>query len=803
MIRHARAGAFLLAVAALVCLTASVAAAQVAVRSVVASTRIPVGETAAWVITVDGVSGVSRPSIPPLDWARVDERGTNQSMAWVNGRTSSRTAYEYAVTPLREGTFALPAVTVRVGGRTYTTDALTVTVTPSQGALGPSTGGSGGAGAEHPRLRLSASVTPASVVVGEPVVLTMRLAQGARLLGDPLYAPPSTPGFYAEKTGPVRSAYVEDAAGRWLVGETGTVLYPTQAGRLVIGAARATCLLADADLPGGLEVEIASRPVTVEVRPVPPPPPGYEGAVLDGAITGALDRDAVRADETVELTLRLSGSGNLRLAPPPTLPELADFQVFDRRVVDSLDVDSGLPRGTKIVRYALLPRRSGPLVIPPLRYVTYVPGIGYRTLAWPGTTVEVTAALARGGAPGGPERAARLVPTREPGGTPWTAARPFAGAALVAFAAALWLGRMRLRARRGGDDDPAAAARRSRDAARRLEAQAAALAAARQRGDVAEYWRAAEAALADDAAPEAEALRARVAAARYAPGGGGAALDAVDGPLHARLAATRAAAEAAGRTRAPRAARIAAWALVAAGVILLALGGQAVASHPPDDQLRARLDEAATALEAGRILDAQRTLVGAWNDGARRPGVAIDLALAALYQRELGLSALWTERARRLDPRHPKVLVLEEALTEEGAWEGLPHGARARTTSGELAFAACALVTVALLVFVTGRRRAWARWIGRALVLAALALAIYAEPGRRRGRGPGTRGRARDGAAVDHAGRRRRHRARARARGVDRGRPPSGLGPRADRLAGARVRPGRHRAAAVIPAAGA
>ena len=197
-----------------------------------------------------------------------------------------------------------------------------------------------------------------------------------------------------------------------------------------------------------------------------------------------------------------------------------------------------MPRGAKVVRYALLPRRTGPLVLPPVRYVAYDPDGGYRVLEWAGATIEVTPGLARGGAPGGPERAARLVPTADPGGTPWTAARPYVGAALVAFAAALWLARLRLRARRGGDDDPAAVARRAREAATGLDAHVAALRAARGRGDAAAFWRAAEEALAGDAAPEAAALRARVAAARYAPGGGsGAAMDAVEAPLLERLAA--------------------------------------------------------------------------------------------------------------------------------------------------------------------------------------------------------------------------------------------------------------------------
>ena len=117
--------------------------------------------------------------------------------------------------------------------------------------------------------------------------------------------------------------------------------------------------------------------------------------------------------------------------------------------------------------------------------------------------------------------------------------------------------------------------------------------------------------------------------------------------------------------------------------------------------------------------------------------MALDLALGAWYQRSLGAAALWTERARRLDPRHPLVFVLTEALREEGAWEGLPVGARARTTGGEIAFAACLVLALAFLVLVIGRRHAVARWTGRALVVAALGLAIHASLSGAAGEAPG------------------------------------------------------------------
>ena len=736
-----------------VLLVVSDAGAQATVRSSIAATQLEVGRPVEWVVSTSGLSGNDAPAIPPFDWATVQEMGTEQNFAWVNGRTSMRTIHRYRLVPLTAGSFQVPAVTVRAGGRAHVTDPIAVTVLPAQGGLGIDETGSAG----DPRLRLVAEATPRTVVVGEPVVLAMKLFQGVRLLSAPQYSPPATPRFYSEKSGPVHSEYVTANGQRWILGETRTVLYPTVSGKLTIGPARFLCILADRDAMGGVDVEVVSRAVSVDVRPLPPAPAGFGGAVADARLTGALDRTRIRADEAVQLTFRLAGRGNLRLAPPPTLPEAPDFQVFDRRIEDSLNVESGYPEGSKIVRYALLPRRTGPLQLPAMSYVTYVPGEGYRTLTWPGATVDVVPGLARGGPPTpGATRAARLVPVRDPGGAPWTAARPYVGAAAVLFAAALWLARLRLRPRRapaadadgngfeGGDTgtvsppDPAAQARLAREGATRLAAHRASLAAARARGDAAAFWRGAEEALAAlGGAGDAE-LRSRVAAARYAPGGGAAAaMDALAGPLEARLAAAEQAARATGRVKVPRAARIGAAVLALLAVVALVLGGIAVATPPDDASLRRTLATAADELAANRVPQAQARLLDAWNAGARRPGVAIDLALAAWYDRRLGETALWTERARRLDPRHPLVGALVDALREEGAWEGLPTGARARTTAGEIVFAACLVVALALVVFVAGRRHGAARWAGRALVVIAIGLAIHASLSGAAGEAPG------------------------------------------------------------------
>lgn len=719
--KRALLGVVLLALA--LALAAATAGAQVAVRSTVSATRIPLGEDFDWMISVDGAMGAEEPVVPAIDFGRVEFRGSNQQMSFINGQMSARTVFQFHVTPTRTGRFQVPAVTVRAKGGVYNTDPIAIEVSPAQPGAQATLEGPGG----RPRLRLVASAEPRTVVVGEPVIYTIRFYQGTRILGEPQYRGPDTPRFYVEPTGPGSTYYEGTGPDRWLVGERHTVLYPTVSGRLTIGRATMACLVADYNHPDGVEVDLTSEPLAIDVRPLPPAPAGSSGAVADVRLTGAIDRTEIRGDEALEVTFRLSGTGNLRLAPPPAFDRLADFEVFDRKTEDSLAVEDGRAEGTRIVRYTLLPRRLGSLTLPPVRYITYVPGAGYRTLEWAGARIEVAPGLGRA-LPAGGSRLA-LVPTGSPGSTPLNAARPWTAAALVLVALAFALPRFVPRA--GGLGGAAAATR-----AAEIDTQLASLSEARRKGDVREFWRRAESALAltpDDSAAE---LRARIARARYAPGGGSPAeMDATFGRIESLLREGRAAARASAKSHAPAWVRVATGALLLAGLSLAAVGASQVWNAPRDAELGARLKQAAAALSTDAKPAARAALIDLWNEGARRPGVALDLAIAAYHDRRLGEAALWTERARRLDPRHPLVHDLVRALSQEGAWQGLPTGPRARTTGGELAFAACVCAAIGIL-FLAVRRRS-ARIAGITAVVLALALGLAAGQSGAAGEAPG------------------------------------------------------------------
>ena len=141
-------------------------------------------------------------------------------------------------------------------------------------------------------LRIVSSLDRTSVVVGEPVRLTVRFYQGTKLLADPQYRAPDVPGFWSESTSNPRSFYTTQGGRRWLVTESYTFLYPTVSGVLSIGAAKMICLVPkerDRSDPmtmlgmgrgDGDILEVTSEGLELEVRPPPPgAPAGYDGAV--------------------------------------------------------------------------------------------------------------------------------------------------------------------------------------------------------------------------------------------------------------------------------------------------------------------------------------------------------------------------------------------------------------------------------------------------------------------------------------------------------------------------------------------
>jgi hypothetical protein len=157
---------------------------------------------------------------------------------------------------------------------------------------------------------------------------------------------------------------------------------------------------------GTVPAGVVSEPLAITVDPLPPgAPQPFSGVVGALELTASLDRDSVRANGAVTLTVRASGDGNIRAIPAPLLDLEGDFEVFPPEVSESVRAFGAGLSGEKTFEYVLIPRAPGRREIPAVT-MGYLDGetAAYRvasTEALPlvvsGEMIDGPAGLARGG----------------------------------------------------------------------------------------------------------------------------------------------------------------------------------------------------------------------------------------------------------------------------------------------------------------------------------------------------------------------------------------------------------------------
>lgn len=457
------------AVAAVGLLLASLAAAELTVTAALDQDAITLDDVAQLTVTLSGsgLENAAEPTVPAVDGLRVVSSSTQQSFSLINGRMQSTFAFVYALQPTRKGTFTIPAISVTSKGRTYRTTPLHLKVAAGTGQASPAPGGGGSMPAMPGMPSMpnpfgpdpTASTVPPgeaaavrhgvdhkTAYVGEQITYTFGFYQADRISGDLDYRAADTPGFVAESL-PNPANTTEQLKGRtYTVQRRQKALFATTPGQHTIG--RAVVSVTSDPLLGAQE--LVADPITVTVRPLPEQgkPANFGGAVGRFEVALKADRQTVRAGETLNLQVQVTGSGNLRsLAPPDlNLPDWARSYPAgaDRKVQPGYGGSPTVIGGTGQFNYLVLPRQPGTLKLGPITYSYFDPGAGaYRTATSNSLTVTVTpgaaAAPANDAAIGGGLRPLKTRPGKTIG-LPWVLQPWFWALAALPLLAVAWAG---------------------------------------------------------------------------------------------------------------------------------------------------------------------------------------------------------------------------------------------------------------------------------------------------------------------------------------------------------------------------
>lgn len=342
---------------------------------------------------------------------------TSSSVQIINGQmsqsiTSSLVYYLQATQP---GTFTIPGATITVNGKKYKSNSLTIKVIKGQSATTRQQNGLSAkplATLGNKDVFLRAFVSKTNPVEGEQVIVNYKIYTRVPIPEYAVTKLPSSIGFWAQDL--LEANYKPKQSTERINGQPYAVaeikkeaLFPQKAGKLVIQPIQVDVIAQLAvkqvkkkrtstdpfgndpffdsffnDVFSGPQVEhvkrsLTSNSLTINVQALPNAkntsgkPFDFTGAVGQFNLSTKVDKNAVKADEPITLTVTISGKGNIKLIENPKIVFPSDFEVYDPKVTDNIITSGSGISGTKSFEYILIPRNQGKFTIKPFSFTYY------------------------------------------------------------------------------------------------------------------------------------------------------------------------------------------------------------------------------------------------------------------------------------------------------------------------------------------------------------------------------------------------------------------------------------------------
>ncbi len=333
-------------------LATSAFAEEPSVTAVLTSSRTVLGRPVQLQIKITGSPSAKPPDVINVDGLDIRYTGQSQMIEGRNFQFSYSFVYSYTVMPERTGTFRIPPQKIQAGSNALRTPELTLSVADS-GARMQQRSARGAASVDARKLVAAELVlTKTTAYVGELIPAEVRLYINSRTRANIKDGPEvSGQGFTMQKLSQATQSR-ENVGGQYYdVFTFKTAIAAARTGKFEIGPVKATAtvLVPRASSPGGRspfdifnmddpfsdpffadpfghtlerqEIDVESKPVTLEVKPLPPnAPPEFSGAIGTFTMQADAKPKNVQVGDPITVTATISGRGNFDRVSAP-LPE--------------------------------------------------------------------------------------------------------------------------------------------------------------------------------------------------------------------------------------------------------------------------------------------------------------------------------------------------------------------------------------------------------------------------------------------------------------------------------------------------
>jgi len=273
------------------------------VKAILSDTEVVQGNMVQLRIVAEG-KRAAFPNIREIGGSKVVGRHEEQknSFSYINGKMQSRHTTSLTLTFAPQHDMSIPSYSVNIDGTVYKTDPIVLNVVKTNA---PQV-------ANSSQFSLQLRSNKKSVLVGEPLVVTVffSVSKNIRLSQNPDYIKPEFKGFFVKELGNEKT-YMQ---GNYQVTELGYLLTPKSEGNFSVGPATAKVGVADTSRRdmfgrffGTIWTPVASNTLEIEVKPTPKDTDLVGSFILQSSV----DKEDVKANKPVNLTVKIEGEGTL------------------------------------------------------------------------------------------------------------------------------------------------------------------------------------------------------------------------------------------------------------------------------------------------------------------------------------------------------------------------------------------------------------------------------------------------------------------------------------------------------------
>lgn len=308
--------------------------------------------------------------------------GPNQTISnsWINGKRSYAKTYSFFLKPKKMGTFTIQPATAEIDGKIYQSTSVTVTVTKAVKSPGQFS-------AENyasDNIHLVAEVSNYNPYLNEAISVSYKLYVSAntgvsnwRETENPKYN-----DFWSQnidiKGLKIKNGKYKGEDYRY-VELRKTVLFPQKTGKLNI---EPLTLEVSVEVPTNRRdifgqrltrtvrqaVSAGNRTINVKPLPVEGKPHDFTGAVGNFALSVTTSKNKLKASESLQAKVEITGTGNLKLFELPSLSTPSSLEVYEPEHNDNIRITSSGMKGRKSDTYTIVPQYKGKYPIPGISF---------------------------------------------------------------------------------------------------------------------------------------------------------------------------------------------------------------------------------------------------------------------------------------------------------------------------------------------------------------------------------------------------------------------------------------------------